>query len=42
MGAFDSELAEVYEHPGGHMVPTCTGEFKRVICDFVDLCASAC
>lgn len=29
-----------YSHSGGHMVPTCTGEFKQCLRDFLDKHAS--
>ncbi|KAF8055937.1 dfr1 [Scenedesmus sp. PABB004] len=36
MDTFDQACADLYEHPGAHMVPTCTGEFKARLCDFLD------
>lgn len=28
--------AKVYRHPGGHMVPTATGDFKAALLEFLD------
>lgn len=36
MAAFKEEGRESFEHSGGHMVPTCTGEFKAFMLDFLD------
>ena len=33
---FDEELRRTYEHPGAHMVPTCSGEFKQTMLAFLD------
>jgi hypothetical protein len=33
---FDRSTAEVLRHPGAHMVPTCSGEVKRQIVEFLD------
>lgn len=27
--------SEVFTHGGGHMVPSCSGDFKRTLLDFV-------
>lgn len=34
--AFSEEAVEWYRHPGGHMVPTCSGEFKQALVTFLD------
>lgn len=39
--AFDASSSTVYEHAGAHMVPTCSGEFKRALVDFLDEVAAA-
>ena len=31
----------VHVHPGGHFVPTCTGDFKREVASFLDEVAGA-
>mmetsp|Transcript_15387 Transcript_15387/g.43030 ORF Transcript_15387/g.43030 Transcript_15387/m.43030 type:complete len:251 (+) Transcript_15387:67-819(+) len=36
MSTFDEDLCESFEHPGGHMVPTCTGDFKSHMIAFID------
>jgi len=33
---FDPAWCEEWSHPGGHMVPTGTGEFKRTLLAFID------
>lgn len=33
--------SEQYVHDGAHLVPTCTGDFKRVLVDFLDRHSSA-
>mmetsp|Transcript_24278 Transcript_24278/g.57871 ORF Transcript_24278/g.57871 Transcript_24278/m.57871 type:complete len:240 (+) Transcript_24278:44-763(+) len=33
---FGEEHAQSFEHPGGHYVPTCTGEFKQVLTGYLD------
>lgn len=33
---FEEEFRTVYEHAGGHMVPTCSGEFKQAMVEFLD------
>ena len=33
---WDPACAEQYQHQGGHMVPTCTGNFKRCLQDFLN------
>jgi len=33
---FSEDLRSVYEHSGGHMVPTCSGEFKQALVQFLD------
>lgn len=35
-GCFEEDLRSVYEHPGAHMVPTCSGEFKQAMVEFLD------
>ena len=34
---FDALCIRRYEHTGGHMVPTCTDEFKRCLLEFLDM-----
>ncbi|KAF6261144.1 serine hydrolase-domain-containing protein [Scenedesmus sp. NREL 46B-D3] len=36
MDTFDQRTADMFEHPGAHMVPTCTGEFKQQMVAFLD------
>ena len=36
IATFDPESAQRYVHSGGHMVPTCTGDFKTCLQDFLD------
>ena len=36
MATFAEGTARSYEHPGAHMVPTCSGEFKRVLVELLD------
>lgn len=36
MDTFDVEAAALLRHPGGHFVPTCSGDTKRRICEFLD------
>ena len=31
MKTFDQQNVQQYLHTGGHMVPTCTGDFKRCL-----------
>lgn len=31
-----SAWLQVWQHPGGHMVPTGTGEFKKKLVEFID------
>lgn len=33
---FDQHHVQQYVHTGGHMVPTCTGDFKRCLQQFLD------
>lgn len=33
---FDQQRVQQYVHTGGHMVPTCTGDFKRCLQTFLD------
>ena len=33
---FDQNCVQKYVHSGGHMMPTCTGEFKRCLQEFLD------
>eukprot|EP00882_Tetradesmus_deserticola_P004885 GHRQ01005148.1.p1 GENE.GHRQ01005148.1~~GHRQ01005148.1.p1 ORF type:complete len:317 (+),score=116.84 GHRQ01005148.1:352-1302(+) len=35
MDTFDQRTADMFEHPGAHMVPTCTGEFKQQMVSFL-------
>lgn len=34
--AENSPLIERYKHAGAHMVPSCSGEFKKLLQDFID------
>lgn len=36
MNTFDQQNVQQYLHTGGHMVPTCTGDFKRCLQEFLD------
>lgn len=36
MDTFDQRTADMFEHPGAHMVPTCSGEFKQQMVAFLD------
>ena len=33
---FDTSCIQKFQHGGGHMVPTCTGDFKQTLRDFLD------
>ena len=33
---FDPECVEQYTHNGGHLMPTCTGDFKQCLQAFLD------
>jgi pimeloyl-ACP methyl ester carboxylesterase len=33
---FDERYRSVYSHGGAHMVPTCSGEFKKAMAEFLD------
>eukprot|EP01025_Chloroclados_australasicus_P016937 TRINITY_DN1863_c0_g1_i1.p2 TRINITY_DN1863_c0_g1~~TRINITY_DN1863_c0_g1_i1.p2 ORF type:complete len:236 (-),score=12.64 TRINITY_DN1863_c0_g1_i1:753-1460(-) len=34
---FDTSLKQVFVHPGGHMVPTCSGQFKQILQGFTTI-----
>ena len=34
--AFDAAAVRTFEHKGAHMVPSCSGEFKAALVDFLD------
>lgn len=34
--SFEPGCTHVYEHPGAHLVPTCSGAFKAAMVDFLD------
>ncbi|DBB12823.1 TPA: hypothetical protein ACH3X3_005587 [Trebouxia sp. C0006] len=36
IATFDPDSIQRYMHDGGHMVPTCSGDFKRCLQDFLD------
>ena len=36
MKTFEQPNVQQFLHPGGHMVPTCTGDFKRCLQEFLD------
>lgn len=36
IATFDPDSIQRYVHDGGHMVPTCSGDFKRCLQDFLD------
>lgn len=36
IATFDPDSVHRFVHSGGHMVPTCTGEFKKCMHDFLD------
>lgn len=36
MKTFDQQHVQQYRHSGGHMVPTCTGDFKGCLQEFLD------
>eukprot|EP01023_Acetabularia_acetabulum_P007435 TRINITY_DN1321_c0_g1_i7.p6 TRINITY_DN1321_c0_g1~~TRINITY_DN1321_c0_g1_i7.p6 ORF type:complete len:118 (-),score=11.88 TRINITY_DN1321_c0_g1_i7:474-827(-) len=33
---FEQNLKQTFVHSGGHMVPTCSGQFKQILVDFID------
>ncbi len=36
IATFDPDSLQRYMHDGGHMVPTCSGDFKKCLQNFVD------
>ena len=36
ISTFDPDCVQRYVHSGGHMVPTCSGEFKQRLHQFLD------
>ena len=37
IATFQPQHVQRFRHDGGHMVPTCTGDFKRCLQDFLDV-----